>query len=66
MEAAFRFGKAAIISTHRVNFTGGLKKENRDKGLQELSLLLKEIIKRWPAVEFMSTKDYVNLLLKKG
>jgi hypothetical protein len=66
IDAAFRFGKAAIISTHRVNFTGGLKKDNRDKGLEQLSSLLKEIMKRWPHVEFMSTKDYVNLLLKKG
>lgn len=65
INAAFRYGKAAIISTHRVNFTGGLNVQNRDKGLFELNVLLKQIMKRWPTVEFMSTRDYVNLLLKK-
>lgn len=55
IEAAFRWNRPAIISTHRVNFCGGLNKENRRKGLQELKLLLNEILKRWPDAEFMST-----------
>lgn len=65
MEAAFQFGKAAIISTHRVNFTGGINKTNRDKGLQQLSALLRDITKRWPDAEFMSTRDYLFMLLNK-
>lgn len=55
MAAAFRWNKPAIISTHRVNFAGGLKKENRDRGLQELKKLLQAIAKHWPDAEFKST-----------
>lgn len=66
VEAAFRLGKAAIICTHRANFTGALHAGNRKKGLEQLGLLLKEIIKRWPDTEFMSTKDFTQLLLAKA
>jgi len=58
--AAFRWNKPAFISSHRVNFVGGLSVENRKKGLHELSLLLKAIVKRWPDVEFMSAGDLLN------
>jgi hypothetical protein len=57
IQAAFRWNKAAIISTHRVNFVGGIDPRNRSKGLSELSSLLKAIIKRWPEAEFMSSAD---------
>jgi hypothetical protein len=53
--AAFRWGKPAIISTHRVNFTGGISKANGDKGLTELKTLLQKIVAQWPDVRFMST-----------
>lgn len=63
ISAAFSWNKAAIISTHRVNFTGGLQKSNREKGLIELKYLLKEILKKWPNVEFISTRDYLTKYL---
>jgi hypothetical protein len=62
IDAAFRLNKAAVLSTHRVNFTGGLDKANRDKGLKELKLLLRKILERWPDVEFMSTGDMLQHL----
>ncbi len=55
IDAAFRWGKPAIISTHRVNFAGGIDVANREKGLRELKDLLNTIVKRWPDVEFMSS-----------
>ena len=55
--AAFRWGKPAIISTHRANFVGGIDIKNRMKGLNELKMLLKSIVKRWPDVEFISSAD---------
>lgn len=55
--AAFRWHKPAIISTHRVNFVGGIDPSNRDKGLYELKKLINTIIKKWPDVEFMSSKE---------
>jgi len=60
--AAFRWNKPAIISTHRVNFAGGISKPNREKGLKELQLLLQTIVKRWPDVEFMSTANMLKNL----
>ena len=64
IDAVFFWKNPAIISTHRVNFMGGLDLKNRDKGLRELNLLLHNITKKWPEVEFMSTKEYVQLYLK--
>ena len=43
IEAAFRWGKPANISTHRVNFIGALNESNREKGLKELRTLLRSI-----------------------
>lgn len=60
--AAFRWNKPAIISSHRVNFAGGLIKDNRDKGLKELKNLLKQIVQRWPDVEFKSTANMLKSL----
>lgn len=58
--AAFRWSKPAIISTHRVNFVGGIDTTNRDRGLKELQKLLNAIVLRWPDVKFMSTKDFIQ------
>ena len=54
IEAAFRMYAPAIVSTHRVNFVGGLEVSHRDDSLKQLKLLLTEILKRWPDVEFMN------------
>lgn len=55
--AAFRWKKPAIISTHRINYVGGLTQKNRDRGLNKLDELLTGITDRWPQVEFMSTTE---------
>jgi hypothetical protein len=60
INAAFKLGKPAIISTHRVNFVGGMSPLNRDRGLRELRFLLLSIIKKWPDTEFMSTGEFIN------
>ena len=54
IEAAFCMHAPAIVSTHRVNFVGGLEASHRDDSLMQLKLLLTEILKRWPDVEFMN------------
>lgn len=59
---AFRWQKPAIISTHRASYVGSLHPENRDNGLRQLSSLLKEIIKNWPDVEFMTTEELGALM----
>lgn len=55
IEAAFRWKKPAIISTHRANYIGSIDENNRRNGLRELKLLLDTIIKKWPDAEFMSS-----------
>lgn len=57
IETAFKFGKPAVISSHRVNFVGGKDEENRDKGLKSLKSLLEAISKKWPDAEFVTVRD---------
>lgn len=64
IEIAFRWNKPAVISSHRVNYVGFLQKQNQEKGLKALKLLLTEVQKRWPDVEFMSTKELGQLIEK--
>ncbi len=54
IEAAFYMHAPAIVSAHRVNYVGGLEESHRDESLKQLKLLLDEILKRWPDVEFMN------------
>jgi len=62
IEAAFRWGKPANISTHRANFTGGIEPSNREQGITELKKLLKAIVKKWPDVEFMNSGDALEFM----
>ncbi|KAF5028252.1 hypothetical protein DSECCO2_661000 [anaerobic digester metagenome] len=52
---AFRWNKAAVIGMHRLNVIGALDKSNRTNNLLQLKMLLTEIVKRYPQVEFMSS-----------
>jgi hypothetical protein len=65
INTAFRWGKPAIIGSHRINFIGSLVKENRDKNLISFELLLKKILIKWPDVEFMSSDQVADLIIKK-
>jgi hypothetical protein len=62
IKIAFRWHKPAIISSHRVNYIGALNPVNRDTGLNQLSVLLKQISKNWPDVEFMTTPQFGKLM----
>ena len=57
IEIAFRWKKPAVISSHRVNYVGSIRPENRDQGLKELKRLLTQVLKKWPDVEFMSSYE---------
>lgn len=65
IRTAFLWRKPAIISTHRLNFIGFIEPENRDKNLKLLSILLKEMKKRWPEVEFMSSDELARLIFNQ-
>lgn len=61
IETAFKYNKPAILGPHRKNFIGSLDESNRTKSLIILRNLLKEIIKRWPDVEFLSTAELFKI-----
>lgn len=61
---AFRWGHPAILCSHRVNFIGALDEKNRDTNLKLLSQLLKTITQKWPNVEFMSSSQLGNLIMR--
>ena len=62
IEAAFRWNRPAIISSHRVNFCGHIDPENRKLGIESLKTLLQRITTRWPDVEFMAANELGNLI----
>jgi len=63
VEAAFRWNRPAIISSHRVNFCGHINPKNRKKGINALKELLQKIVKKWPDVEFMSSDKLGDLII---
>lgn len=65
VNAAFNWRRPAIVSTHRLNFTGGIDNANRDKGIMLLHTLLREIVKKYPDVEFMTSAELGNLIAQK-
>jgi hypothetical protein len=64
IESAFKWKKPAVISSHRVNFIGGLHSANRDNGLRQLRELLTAIMKKWPDAEFMNSAELGDLITK--
>ena len=66
VEAAFRMGKPANISSHRVNFVGGIDESNRTKGLSALKGLLDKIVGKWPEVEFISSSQLGDIINEKA
>ena len=63
IEIAFKWHKPATISSHRVNYIGWLNESNRSNGLKKLDMLLYEITKRWPNVEFMTSSELGDIIL---
>lgn len=55
VEIAFYWGKPAVIATHRINFAGRLDESRRNNNIQLLGLLLKELLKKHPDVQFLDS-----------
>ncbi|MDW7761965.1 MAG: hypothetical protein SCM96_15160 [Acidobacteriota bacterium] len=62
IEIAFKWNKPANISGHRVNYIGNIEPAVREKGLAALKRLLKEIVRKWPDIEFMTTVELGELI----
>jgi hypothetical protein len=65
IDIAFRWKKPAVISSHRVNYIGRLRPENRANGLKKLEVLLQSILAKWPDVEFMTSVELGDLITNK-
>lgn len=66
IKMSFYFRKPAIISSHRVNYIGAICESNRETNLVQLKKLLTMIVKMWPEVEFMSTKQLGDLIINSN
>ena len=63
IENSFRWGKPALISSHRVNFVSGHSLKNRENGLKNLQILLRKILAKWPEVEFLTFREFSERVL---
>jgi hypothetical protein len=62
IQNAFRWGKPATISSHRINFIGYIHPKNRERNLKFLNELLFKITKKYPDVEFLSSDKLLELI----
>ena len=59
---AFRLGKPAVISSHRINFCGFIDERNRDENLVALEYLLRKALRLWPDVEFVTSVNLLDII----
>lgn len=62
IKTAFYWNKPAIISTHRINYIGGLEERNRADNLNLLGTLIKQILSHWPEVVFVASDKLGDLV----
>jgi hypothetical protein len=62
IEIAFKCGKPAVISSHRINYTSRIDENHRNQSLVLLDDLLSKIIKNNPSVEFMNSEQLAKTI----
>lgn len=62
IKTAFLSGKPAIISTHRINYIGYISENFRNENLRLLTILLSQLLKQYPDIEFMSSDELGSLV----
>lgn len=62
MKNAILHSGIAIICAHRLNFIGSISRQNRDRTLKLLDELLKRALSEWPALEFGTTEDLLQMM----
>lgn len=61
IDKVFDFHRIAVISTHRINYVGGINEENRSHNLLVLDEFLKKLLHKYPDVEFKSSDSLIDL-----
>lgn len=62
IDIAFKWKKAAVVSTHRVNFSGAIDETNRARGLSQLKKLIGLVKNAYPDVEFVTSYDLFKIM----
>lgn len=62
IKKVFKKNQIAIISCHRINFVGGIEKNNRTENLALLDAFFKKLIKEVPDIEFYSSEQMSDFL----
>lgn len=62
IQIAFKLKNPAVVSSHRVNFSGAIDENNRKKSLADLKTLLTLVQKAYPDVEFVSTSELGKIM----
>jgi hypothetical protein len=65
IELAFRFGKPAVISTHRVNYIGGREQMNRTDSLRSLEKLIRKLLDQYKNIEFVDSSTLCEIIKVK-
>ena len=63
MSIAFRWGKPAVINSHRINFTSRLDSDLRDRTFKDLNILLTAMLRKWPDIEFVNSAQLAEIML---
>lgn len=64
IEIAFKMNKPAVIISHRASYIGSISEKNQINGLTKLKELLTGIVTKWPDVEFMTSTELGNYIIK--
>ena len=62
IRSAFFWKTPAIISTHRVNYVGGMDIKHRDNNLKLLETLIQNILRTWPDAEFVTSDELISII----
>lgn len=62
VEIAFRWGKPAVINSHRINYTSRLRSELRDRTYTDLNEMFRIMLKRWPDIEFVNSAQLAEIM----
>lgn len=62
VDHAFRENHVVVISSHRINYVGGISNNNRIKNLILLEEFLSTLLVKYPDVEFMSSDQLIEVL----
>ena len=64
IKIVFRWGKPAVINSHRINYVGGIDENHREQSLKKLKQLIAAILKKWPDVEFITSEELGDFMAK--